>query len=142
MLNREGTALLGAVIGMTADMNRFVEVGDCESLAVMVNAWMPVGLKVSSADVYHAVKDRSDFGGPKVNSDILRARIDAMPVLYSARISGDIQAIVNELNRLPDFAARPVSPEDVKAAMAVRAVQKPIKVAQGAAAMVGTSRVG
>lgn len=139
MLNREGMALLGAVINMHAELGELVKRGECKLIAFRLNFFMPADMQLSAQDVYDAIKDRNDFGGPKMNLEILRTRIDAMPVLHSARISGDIQAIVNELNLLPDVRVTVV---DVDAAMKLRAVPKPTRVAAGSAALIGTSRIG
>lgn len=141
MLNREGIALLHAVIGMQPSLRPLITKGDCKQIAIEMNLWMPSDMQLRPADVYEAIKDRSDFGGPKMNAEILRARIDKMPVLYSARLSGDYQAMVNELNAEPD-AQVSVTAADVIAAMSIRPVQQPTNVVAGSAKMVGVARVG
>lgn len=140
-MNPEGYALLGLVISKIAGIEEEVKRGDCKVIAVVVNQVMPPGMQLTPADIYYAIKDRPDFGAVKMNAEILRARIDAMPVLYSARISGDLQAILNELNM--DTSITPTATlDDVRAAMAVRMVPQPERVVQGAAGLVGRAFIG
>ena len=140
MIDREGVALLRHLIKVTAGMDVLVRDGDCKSIAIAVNGWL-LGCSVSEADVYAAIKDREDFGGPTMNVEILRARIDAMPVLTSARLSGDLQAILNELNFDPQIVGK-ITVADVKAAMDLRRVPRPTLIASGAAGLKGVARIG
>lgn len=72
-----------------------------------------------------------DFGA-------LRAAIDANPNLYSARLSGDHQAIMSELNKyLP--SGKWVTLHDVGLAMALRPVERPTLVRTAVATAVGRS---
>lgn len=141
MLNGEGTELLRALIGRMSELTPDVERGDCKAIAAKLNGWLPQDLELSPADVFAAVRSRPDFGGPRMNVEILRARIDANPVLYSARINGDRQAIFNELNMDPELVGQ-ITIADVDAAMNLRPVPRPVLVVSGAAALVGTSRIG
>ena len=79
-----------------------------------------------------------------MNVVILRAKIDTMTELYSARISGGDgghQTILNALLLDPTLMPRPTL-ADVRAAMALRIVPQPERVAAGAAALRGRARVG
>lgn len=149
-MNAEGLTLLRAVVERTAGLNGAVKKGDCKAIAAEVNGWMPEGMKVSEADVYYAMKDRPEFKGPARNAEVLRARIDKMPTLFSARINcalagdagvGARQAIMNECNLSPD-PAQHVTFEDVEAAMALRVAPSPEKPAAGAADLVGKGASG
>lgn len=149
-MNAEGLILLRAVIERTASLNGAVKKGDCKAIVAEVNGWLPADMKVGEADVYNAMKGRAEFPGPEHNAEVLRARIDKIPVLYSARINcalageagvGARQAIANELNRSPDPAEH-VSLADVDAAMAIRVAPRPDNPAAGAADMVGASKLG
>lgn len=140
MLNRDGVALLGALIDRMDALAPDVERGDCATIAAKLNGFMPPELQLSPADVYAAVADRPDFGGPRMNVEILRARIDANPVLYSARLNGDHQAIFNELNMDAELAGK-ITMADVDAAMRLRVVPRPERTVAGSAALVGIARI-
>lgn len=140
-LNSEGIALLAALIDRMDELAPDVQRGDCVAIAIRLNAWMPPELRLSAADVYAAIAGRPDFGGPRMNVEILRARIDANAVLYSARLCGDHQAIFNELNMDPDLMGK-ITLADVDAAMKLRPVPRPSRTVSGAAALLGTSRIG
>ena len=138
MLNREGVALLKILITSQYILHPLVERGDCNRIADYLNGFLPIDTKLSAQDVYSAIKDLPEYQYAKLNADVLRARIDSMPVLYSARMNGDVQAIVNELNALRDIGHH-VTVADARAAMLVRPMPTPERVAQGAAAMLGIS---
>lgn len=149
-MNAEGLILLRAVIERTASLNGAVKKGDCKAIVAEVNGWLPADMKVGEADVYNAMKGRAEFAGPKHNAEVLRARIDKIPVLYSARINcalageagvGARQAIMNECN-LSSNAAEHVTLADVDAAMAIRVAPQPTKTAEGAADLVGKGAAG
>lgn len=136
-LNREGRLLLRVLI------DKFVPtdcIRDAGMIAQTVNAFMPRDMQVTSADVQSALNLRMP-GEPMVNLEMLREKIDKCAVLYSARVNGECQAIFNEMDRLPEFAGS-ITLEDVRRAMALRPVPQPTNVVQGAARLVGTSRIG
>lgn len=137
-MNREGVVLLRALIDKSDGLGVLIREGNCKAIAIALNAFLPGDLEIFPADVFAAIKDRPDFGGVKMNVEILRARIDAMPVLFSARLSGDHQAILNEIVR----ESPEVTIAEVKAAMELRAVPQPSLTSSGAAALVGRARVG
>jgi hypothetical protein len=143
-VDREGAALLGLVIARIDGIEELVRTGDCAAIAAVVNQVMPPGAKLRPSDIYLAIKDRADYGVLTMNVEILRARIDANPVLYSARLHADeggCQAILNELLLDPNLIPQPTL-ADVKAAMALRVVPKPERVARGAATLVGKTFLG
>jgi hypothetical protein len=143
-VNREGAVLLGLVIGRIAGIEEEVRRGDCKVIAAVVNQIMPPEMQLTPADVYQAIRNRPDFPEITMNAHILRARIDAIPVLYSARLNADaggMQTILNELIKDTDLVPVP-SLDDVKAAMALRREPKPELVVCGAASLVGAARVG
>lgn len=143
-MDGEGAALLGLVISRIDGIEELVRKGDCASIAAVVNQVMPPGAQLRPSDVYLAIKDRADFGVVTMNVEILRARIDANPLLYSARIHADeggCQAILNELLLDPNLIPPPTL-ADVKAAMALRVAPKPTLVVRGAATLVGLGGQG
>lgn len=139
MLNRDGISLLRQLIDRMDGMRRHVQIGDCKSIAVELNYWMPDDVSLSAADVYAAIADHPEYPRINVNIEILRARIDAMPTLYSARLNSDHQTILNELNMVQELVGK-VTADDVKAAMSLRAVPKPTIVVTSAAKLTGTAR--
>lgn len=144
-MNREGLGLLGVLIDRMESLTPLVMVGDCKSITITLNTFLPIDLQITPSDVYLAMNTRSSLGGfVKMNSQVLRARIDAIPSLYSARISGGSggwQTIANELNMDPNVAEQ-VSIKDVQEAMDLNAVPAPERVMQGAVAMVGIASLG
>ena len=134
-MNSEACTLLRCIIERTASLDEAVRAGDCNAIALMLNGWMPPGMQLTPADIAQALP-----GGqrPTRNAQVLRARIDAIPVLYSARINGDAQCILNELHIIGDG----VSLADVQAALAVQALPRPSFVVQGSASLFGASRIG
>lgn len=138
-MNREGVALLRALIFKMWSLNQARENGDCGTIAGEVNLWMPPDMQITAADV-HAALGRVDPTTATLNSAVLREKIDRMPVLYSARISGDYQAILNEIIADPECAGATLA--DVVEAMAMRRVPQPTNIVSGAATLVGTSNLG
>lgn len=98
---------------------------------------MPPGMKVSGFDVDRAL--RGAQAEVTVNVSLLRTKIDKLPVLYSARLSGDYQAILNEV--LKDRELSHATLADVVEAMALRIVSTPEIIVVGKAALVGTARM-
>lgn len=141
MLNKEGQALLRAVIARQANLQQAVKEGNCKAIAAGLNSWFPPELRLSEVDVYNALKGSEGFGMPKHNAEVLRERIVRNPVLYSALVNGDAQTIANELNLSP-YAAEQVTVADVKAALEVKPAPKPENVSAGAATMTGSARMG
>lgn len=124
-MNREGLALLRCVIERIEGLREDVRRGDCRVIAAAVNGFMPADMQITPNDVYYALIDSPQFKRPApLNSEVLRARIDRVPELFSARLNGDWQAIANELNRSPNPEEQ-VTLADVRAAMDVRVVPKP-----------------
>ena len=149
-MNKEGLQLLRVVIQRDASMTTAVKAGDCKAIAAGMNAWMPADMQLEAVDVYHAMKGAAGFAMPTHNSEVLRARIDAMPTLFAARINaglrdepgiGAMQTIANELNLSPS-AEEQVTLADVEAAMDVAVVAQPEVVAAGSAALIGISKIG
>ena len=137
-MNAEGIALLRALIFKMWSLNEARDGGDCEAIAELVNSWMPPGCKVTAAHVDLAL--RGEAAKVTVNVAILRDKIDRSPVLYSARLNGDYQAILNEC--MKDSALSHATLADVVQAMAMRRVSMPSLVVVGKAALVGASRIG
>jgi hypothetical protein len=133
-VNAEGIALLRMLIFKMWSLNEAREHQNCEAMAVEINTWMPPGLKITSAHVDLALRGgaRSDIS---VNTMLLRTKIDKLPVLYSARINCDYQAILNEVIKDHDLTAATLA--DVVEAMALARVPPPKLVVAGAAALVG-----
>jgi hypothetical protein len=140
-MNKEGTALLATFIARTEALAKMVKSGDCKALAVAVNAWLPADMQLSPVDVYHAIKTHADFPVPKVNVELLHARIMKIPHLFSALVNSDAQTIANELNMSPEPSEQ-VSLADVKAALDFKPAPKPENVVAGSAAMVGVGTQG
>ena len=59
-----------------------------EVIAELINSWMPPGCKVTAAHVDLAL--RGEAATVTVNIALLRDKIDRSPVLYSARLNGDL----------------------------------------------------
>lgn len=124
-MNREGLALLRCVIERIEGLQEDVKRGDCRVIAIAVNSFMPPDMQITPNDVYYALLDSPHFRRPGLrNAEVLRARIDCVPELFSARLHGNHQAIVNELNKSPNPEEQ-VTLADVRAAMDIRAVPKP-----------------
>lgn len=138
MLNREGVALLRALIFKMWSLREARENGDCAAIASEINLWLPDAMQVSAADVYAALDGITDR--VKLNSAVLRDTIDRMPHLFSARLSGDYQAILNEVQHAPQCAH--VTFADVVEAMASKPVPRPAHATIGVAALVGASGLG
>lgn len=147
-MNREGLNLLRMVIERHAGLEDAVKQGDCKSIAAAVNGSMPPDMQITAVDVYQSLRGAPNFGMPTHNSQVVRARIDSMPTLYSARLNaalkgkpgeGAIQTIVNELNLSPDPAEH-VTHADVVAAMELAVEPAPEKVVSATAELVGTAR--
>lgn len=138
MLNKEGVALLRALIFKAWSLNQAREAGDCSAIAEELSTWLPPDMTIEAADVYAALgRDRESKA--TLNSAILRDKIDALPVLYSARLNGDYQAILNEVRK--DTVCSDATLADVVDAMAFRAVMQPANIARGRASLVGISFV-
>jgi hypothetical protein len=140
-MNQEGTTLLSTFIARTDSLAKMVKTGDCNALAVAVNAWLPADMQLTPIDVYHAVKGHPDFEAPKVNVELVRDRIMKIPQLFSALVNSDVQTIANELNMSPNPADQ-VTLADVKAALDLKAAPAPTNVAAGTAQMVGVGGQG
>lgn len=149
-LNAEGLHLLRAIIDRNAAYKKLVAEGDCKSIAADVNGYMPKTMQIAPVDVHYALLGNAEYKVEAKNPQVLRARIDGMPVLYSARVNsamkgaageGAIQAIVNECNRSDDPKEH-VTAADVVAAMDLRVAAKPDKVVEGAADLSGKGGVG
>lgn len=90
----------------------------------------------SQLHLHNGIEHRPSCLGTVTSYEVLRAAIDANPHLFSARISGDLWAIMVELNRnLPD--GRMVSLDDVTKAMALRPVRQPFGCVQATGTAVG-----
>lgn len=137
-MNAEGLALLRALIFKMWSLNEARENGDCNAVAEEINTWLPPGCKVTAAHVDLAL--RGAEAKVRVNVSLLRDKIDKSPVLYSARLNGDYQAILNEV--LKDHDCQAATLADVVEAMAMRKVSKPSVIAAGSASMVGVSGLG
>lgn len=74
---------------------------------------------------------------------LLRKAIDDMPVLFSARITGDHQAIVNEVNASMVTLGKPtrVTLEDVRLAMDLYPVEKPKNLRSATVQLVGAGAI-
>lgn len=149
-MNSEGRALLAAVIARDASLKDHVKKGDCKAIAAALNGYMPKDMQITPVDVYQSLQGVPGFAMPQHNAKVLRARIDKVAVLYSARINvalrgaggeGAIQAIVNELNLAADPTEH-VTTADVVAAMELRAAPAPTDTAAGAAALEGAAGIG
>jgi hypothetical protein len=149
-MNHEGRKLLAAVIGRDASLKDHVKKGDCKAIAAAVNGYMPKDMQISPVDVFQSLAGSPGFAMPEHNAEVLRARIDKVGVLHSARINvalrgaggeGAIQAIVNELNLSADPTEH-VTVADVTAAMELRIAPAPTDTAAGAAALVGRADLG
>lgn len=149
-MNKEGLALLRAVIERDAAIAADVETGNCDVIAVHINGFMPADMQITPVDVHQALAEHPKYRQPEHNAEVLRARIDKIPFLHSARLQasmrGDygvfaMQTIVNELNLSSDPKEH-VTLADVEAAMNVRVEKQPAEVAAGAATMIGTSGLG
>ncbi len=139
MLDVKGVNLLRMLIHKMWSLNEARHNGDCQSIADEINAWMPeVAQCVEAWDVAKALGRSSPE--PVVNVDLLRDQIDALPQLYSARLNGDYQAILNEVRLLPELGT--VNLVDVIEAMASRPVPQPEYVVQAAAKLVGKGSSG
>lgn len=138
-MNAEGIALLRALIMKMWSCNELRENQNCAAIADELNTWMPPGMKLTAEHVALALRG-GVAPGVTVNLAMLRAKIDSAPVLHSARISGDYQAILNEVATDPDLRAATLA--DVVEAMALRRVPQPRLVIAGAAAMTGVARLG
>jgi hypothetical protein len=139
MLNAEGSALLRVLIFKMWSLNEARENGDCAAMAATINTWMPPGLKVSAADVQAAL-GRSPSAAITVNLVLLRTKIDKTPSLFSARLSGDYQAILNEVIADPEL--RHATLADVVEAMALRPVSRPTLTVAGSAKLIGKAALG
>jgi hypothetical protein len=137
-MNAEGIALLRALIFKLWAANEARENGDCQSIADVVNTWMPPEFKISAWHVDLAL--RGQEAKVRVNVDLLRDKIDKSNVLYSARLNSDYQAILNEV--LKDANCSSATLADVVEAMALRHVPTPELIVTGQAAMLGTARIG
>jgi hypothetical protein len=136
-MNADGIALLRALIFKLWAANEAREHGDCQSIADVVNSWMPPEFKITAWHVDLAL--RGQEATVRINVDLLRDKIDKSAVLYSARLNSDYQAILNEVLKDRDCAAATLA--DVVEAMALRPVSKPTLVVVGAATMVGTAQM-
>lgn len=139
MLNADGTALLRLLILKMWSLNEARENGDCAAMAAQINTWMPTGMKVSAADVQAAL-GRSPSMAVSVNIVLLRTKIDKTPALYSARLNGDYQAILNEVIRDPELVQATLA--DVVEAMAMRPVARPTLTVAGSVKMIGKAAMG
>ncbi len=137
-MNAEGLALLRALIFKLWSSNEARTNGDCQAIADDVNTWMPKGMKVTGYDVDRAL--RGEQANITVNVSLLRTKIDSLPVLYSARLSGDYQAILNEVAK--DVDLKHATLADVVEAMALRIVPSPELIVVGAAKLVGKGATG
>lgn len=137
-MNAEGIAILRALIFKMWSCNEARENGDCQFIADSVNTWMPPGLKITGAHVDLAL--RGTQSKVSVNLTLLRSKIDKVPSLYSARISGDYQAILNEVIKDTDLSHATLA--DVVEAMALQRVPQPKLTVVGSASMVGASMMG
>lgn len=138
MLNAEGTGLLRALIFKMWSLREARENGDCASIATEINAWLPPGMKVDAADVQRALGRNED--GVTLNIAVLRDKIDRMPALYSARLNGDYQAILNEVRADPECTDATLA--DIVEAMAHRVVPTPEIIVAGSANLVGIASIG
>jgi hypothetical protein len=138
-MNAEGIALLRLLIFKMWSLNEARENGDCAAIAETINTWMPPGMKVSAADVQTAL-GRSPSVSVAVNLVLLRTKIDKTPTLYSARLSGDYQAILNEVIRDPEL--RQATLADIVEAMAMRPVSRPTLTVAGSAKLIGRASLG
>lgn len=120
-MNAEGIALLRLVIFKMWALREARENGDCAAIAREINTWMPPEMQITGTDVDLAL--RGQVNGVRVNTEVLRDKIDRIPVLFSARLNGDYQAILNEVIRDPEL--RHATLADVVEAMAVRPVPQP-----------------
>lgn len=106
-------------------LNQARQNGDCKAIADEINSWMPPEAQcVEACDVAKALGRIN--GSPTVNIALLRGEIDKMPHLYSARLNGDYQAILNEVLPLPGL--RDATLVDVIEAMAHAPVPQPENV--------------
>ena len=137
-MNAEALALLRLLIFKMWSLNEARENGDCTAIADEINTWFPPGMKVTGADVDRAL--RGTEATVKVNVRLLREKIDKTRNLYSARLNGDYQAILNEVLKDPDLKQATLA--DVVEAMALQAVPQPSLIVTGKATMVGIARVG
>lgn len=135
-MNADGIALLRLLIFKMWSLNEARENGDCAAMAATINTWMPPGMKISAADVQAAL-GRSPSAAVAVNLVLLRTKIDKTPALYSARLSSDYQAILNEVIADPELKQATLA--DVVEAMAMRPVARPTLTVAGSAKMVGTA---
>lgn len=132
-MNAAGIALLRALIMKMWSLNEAREGQDCAAIATTINSWMPPGCEVTAAHVDLAL--RGSAPSVSINMTLLRTKIDKTPSLYSARLSGDYQAILNEVQLEPEL--RNATLADVVGAMALQPVPQPALVIVGSAAMVG-----
>lgn len=137
-MNAEGLALLRALIFKMWSLNEARECGDCQAVADEINSWMPPGCKVTGAHVDLALRGAQAL--VRVNVSLLRDKIDRLPVLYSARLNCDYQAILNEVIKDPDLAHATLA--DVVEAMALCSVPRPSIVVAGAATLTGFAHIG
>jgi hypothetical protein len=138
-MNEEGLALLRALIFKMWSLNEARENGDCQAIADEINTWLPAGMEVTGYNVDRAL--RGAQVGVTVNVSLLRAEIDKMPQLFSARLNGDYQAILNEVrHRVPELLCATLA--DVVEAMALRPVPSPSGVIAASARLTGVARVG
>lgn len=126
-MNAEGIALLRLLIFKMWSLNEARQNGNCQSIADEINTWMPPELKIDAALVDRAL--RGEEALVKVNVELLRDKIDKTPCLFSARLNGDYQAILNEIIKDPDLEQATLA--DVVEAMAVRPVPQPQIVVVG-----------
>jgi len=139
MLDAQGISLLRMLIMKMWALNEARQNGDCQAMADEINGWMPPEAKViEPADIAKALGRVNSH--PVVNVELLRDSIDRIPYLFSARLNGDYQAILNEVLKIPECANATLV--DVIEAMATRTVSRPDATVSGTVKMVGISRLG
>lgn len=139
-MNKEGLALLSALIDRLDSAADKLATGNCRGIAIIINTWLPADMKVTPNDVFEAVKDKPAFRRQLINLELLRDVIDKNPHLHSARISGSHQAILNELLIGTDLTG--ITMADVELAMALKPVPQPDKVSRGFVTLRGRAALG